>query len=119
MFDLILGLNRWIYRTIIYTALMRDEYPPFRLDQGPRGTGSGRRRRGLPQPASIMTWLAGLFLLAHGLVHLGIWCTPFDPVKAPFNPRHSWFAVRVGREAGLVLAVVLAVAAAAVFLRRR
>ncbi|MFJ5859926.1 DUF4389 domain-containing protein [Pseudarthrobacter sp. NPDC092439] len=35
LFDLILGLNRWIYRTITYTALMRDEYPPFRLDQGP------------------------------------------------------------------------------------
>ena len=35
LFHLILGLNRWIYRTITYTALMRDEYPPFRLDQGP------------------------------------------------------------------------------------
>ncbi|MFJ6078021.1 DUF4389 domain-containing protein [Pseudarthrobacter sp. NPDC092419] len=35
LFDLILGLNRWIYRTLTYTALMRDEYPPFRLDQGP------------------------------------------------------------------------------------
>ena len=35
LFDLIPGLNPWIYRTITYTALMRDEYPPFRLDQGP------------------------------------------------------------------------------------
>lgn len=41
LFDLILGLNRWIYRTITYTALMRDEYPPFRLDQGPRDQGRG------------------------------------------------------------------------------
>lgn len=39
LFDVILGLNRWIYRTITYTALMRDEYPPFRLDQGPRDPG--------------------------------------------------------------------------------
>ena len=40
IFDLILGLNRWLYRVIVYVALMRDEYPPFRLDQGPIDPGS-------------------------------------------------------------------------------
>ncbi|MGX1161227.1 uncharacterized protein DUF4389 [Arthrobacter sp. SLBN-100] len=34
LFGLILGINRWIYRVITYVALLRDEYPPFRLDQG-------------------------------------------------------------------------------------
>lgn len=34
LFDLIVGFNRWIYRTIAYVALMTDVYPPFRLDQG-------------------------------------------------------------------------------------
>lgn len=34
LFNLIMGINRWAYRTIAYAALMRDEYPPFRLDQG-------------------------------------------------------------------------------------
>jgi hypothetical protein len=34
LFNLILGAHRWMYRVFAYTALMRDEYPPFRLEQG-------------------------------------------------------------------------------------
>lgn len=65
----------------------------------------------------MMTWLAGLFLIAHGLVHLGIWCTPFDPAKAPFDPRRSWLAAKLGQEGRIRgLAVALAVASAAAFL---
>ena len=49
IFDLVIGLNRWVYRVVAYTTLMTDQYPPFRLDQGGRRPGGQRH-----QPAATM-----------------------------------------------------------------
>jgi hypothetical protein len=36
LYDFVIGINRWAIRVRADASLMRDEYPPFRLDMGPR-----------------------------------------------------------------------------------
>jgi hypothetical protein len=33
IYELVLGMDRWVARVAVYAALMRDEYPPFRLNR--------------------------------------------------------------------------------------
>ena len=51
LFDLVMGINRWIYRVSAYTLLLRDEYPPFRLDQGAQDPGSAGASTAMNPPA--------------------------------------------------------------------
>ena len=40
IFDFVMGINRWSFRVWAYAILMRDEYPPFRMDLGGTDPGS-------------------------------------------------------------------------------
>jgi hypothetical protein len=41
LFDLVVGLDRWVLRVTAYAALMTDQYPPFALDQSGHEDGVG------------------------------------------------------------------------------
>ncbi len=51
IFDLVMGFNRWTMRVMAYVLLMRDEYPPFRLDTGPTEPEPGASAAPVPPPA--------------------------------------------------------------------
>jgi hypothetical protein len=51
IYDLVLGLNRWVLRVVAYAALMTDQYPPFRLDLGGRDPASTLTVTPAPVPA--------------------------------------------------------------------
>ena len=55
-----------------------------------------------------MRWLAGLFLIAHGLLHFAIWGPP-KPKDVPFDAHHSFMFGNV-RAVATILAVLAGVA---------
>jgi Domain of unknown function (DUF4389) len=93
LFDLVVGLDRWVARVAAYVLLMRDEYPPFRLDQG------GTEGEGLAGPT---------FAVADAPVPVA--GEPAAPAAPP--ARRSWTGGRialvvVGTIAGLLALVLL------------
>jgi hypothetical protein len=79
LFDLLIGMHRWVLRVTAYTALMTDAYPAFRLDQGgsepaepAEPAASGAVALSTP-PAGHPTWSTGrvVAVVAGSLLLLG------------------------------------------------
>jgi hypothetical protein len=55
LYDFVMGMDRWALRVGVYTALMTDRYPPFRLDQGGTDPGWVPAGRVPPSPSGAPT----------------------------------------------------------------
>ena len=67
----------------------------------------GTRFRSHAVEDSTVTVLAGLFLIAHGLIHVAIWM-PEPKADAPFDPGRSWL---FGEARGIARALAAVTAA--------
>jgi hypothetical protein len=86
LFGFVVGVNRWVLRTVAYVALLTDRYPPLRLDQGGDEPVTG------PLGPNRSTWSAGSTATS-GLI---------EPVgrRAPVPPQSA------ARLAGRIVAIV-------------
>lgn len=66
LYDLILGLNRWVLRVAAYAGLMTDEYPPFRLDMGGHEEQVLTVRPEPPPKPPESRWTGGLVAMVAG-----------------------------------------------------
>lgn len=49
LYDFLMGMNRWCFRVLAYSALITDTYPPFRLDMGGQEPPAGASPNDVPR----------------------------------------------------------------------
>lgn len=92
LFDVIMGLNRWVYRVLTYVLLMTDEYPPFRLDSGGADPGTVTPRQIVPSPARAAAKAAA------DERRSGIWLTVIGTVLVVAAFAMWWLVATTNRE---------------------
>ena len=92
LFDVIMGLNRWVYRVLAYVLLMTDDYPPFRLDSGGTDPGTVSPRQIVPSARPVRAKTAA------DERRSGIWLTSIGTVLVAAAFAMWWLVVNTNRE---------------------
>ena len=104
IFDLVLGLNRWVLRVAAYAGLMTDDYPPFRLDVGAHEPAATLTLPQTDRPAGQGSWAPGAAPPPVAPTGQGSWAPA--AAQPPVGPT-GWTGGRiVALVAGSVLALV-------------
>lgn len=115
IFDLVLGLDRWVLRVAAYAGLLTDAYPPFRLDTG--GSDPGTVQLTAPGPGAgpqpkVMTPVPPVPPAYGGPAAGPAWPASPTPPVPPGGEHRAEPPAAPGSSTGRVVAIVLGALAA-------